>query len=181
MMAATLQSVRRNIAYVPQDNFLFSDTVGRNIAFGLDEVCQVQIEEAAQKANVHQNIIDFPMQYETVVGERGTTLSGGQKQRVSIARALILDAPILILDDSLSAVDTKTEEQILHNLKTVRQGKTNIIIAHRISTVRHADKIVVLENGKIAEIGTHESLLAKEGIYAEMNSQQKLEEAIKEA
>ncbi|MGL4797934.1 MAG: ABC transporter ATP-binding protein [Cellulosilyticaceae bacterium] len=181
IMKATLQSVRRNIAYVPQDNFLFSDTVGKNIAFGMDEVSDEQIKAAAEKANVHNNIVDFPLQYETVVGERGTTLSGGQKQRVSIARALILDAPVLILDDSLSAVDTKTEEKILGNLRTVRQGKTNIIIAHRISTVRHADKIVVLENGKIVEVGNHETLLAKEGIYAEMNNQQKLEEAIHEA
>ena len=125
--------------------------------------------------------MDFPEKYDTVVGERGTTLSGGQKQRVSIARALILDAPILILDDSLSAVDTKTEELILENLKGVREGKTNIIIAHRISTVRHADHIVVLEEGRVAEYGNHESLLEMQGIYADMYEKQQLEEELSEA
>lgn len=181
IMKSTLQSVRRHIAYVPQDNFLFSDTIARNIAFGVDDLTQEQIEEAAKKADVHKNIMDFPEQYHTVVGERGTTLSGGQKQRVSIARALILDAPILILDDSLSAVDTKTEELILENLKEVREGKTNIIIAHRISTVRHADHIVVLEEGRVAEYGNHESLLKMQGIYAEMYEKQQLEEELSEA
>lgn len=181
IMKASLKSVRSAIAYVPQDNFLFSDTIENNIGFGLDEIEKESIVEAAKKANVHDNIIDFPQQYDTVVGERGTTLSGGQKQRVSIARALVLDAPIIILDDSLSAVDTKTEEQILSNLKKVRQGKTNILIAHRISTVKHADKIIVLEHGKIVEAGNHESLLALGGIYTEMNNQQKLEEEINEA
>ncbi|MGL6173090.1 MAG: ABC transporter ATP-binding protein, partial [Cellulosilyticaceae bacterium] len=181
IMKASLESVRRNIAYVPQDNFLFSDSIANNIAFGLDEVVMEKVMEAAQKADVHTNIIDFPNQYETVVGERGTTLSGGQKQRSSIARAIILNAPIMILDDSLSAVDTKTEEQILSNLKQVRGDQTNIIIAHRISTVKHADKIIVLEHGQIAEVGNHESLLERGGIYAEMNNQQKLEEEINEA
>ena len=181
IMKTTLQSVRKHIAYVPQDNFLFSDTIARNIAFGVDHLTQEEIEEAARKADVHKNIMDFPDQYNTVVGERGTTLSGGQKQRVSIARALILDAPILILDDSLSAVDTKTEELILENLREVREGKTNIIIAHRISTVRHADHIVVLEEGRVAEYGNHESLLKMQGIYAEMYEKQQLEEELSEA
>ncbi|MEG0351813.1 MAG: ABC transporter ATP-binding protein [Cellulosilyticaceae bacterium] len=181
IMKMPLKNVRQNIAYVPQDNFLFSDTIAHNIGFGLDELDMERVIEAAKKANVHENIIDFPHQYETVVGERGTSLSGGQKQRVSIARAMILNTPIIILDDSLSAVDTKTEEQILSNLKKVRVGKTNILIAHRISTVKHADKIIVLENGKIVEAGNHETLLAKEGIYSEMNNQQKLEEEINEA
>ncbi|MEG1637205.1 MAG: ABC transporter ATP-binding protein, partial [Cellulosilyticaceae bacterium] len=161
IMKMPLKNVRQNIAYVPQDNFLFSDTIAHNIGFGLDELDMERVIEAAKKANVHENIIDFPHQYETVVGERGTSLSGGQKQRVSIARAMILNTPIIILDDSLSAVDTKTEEQILSNLKKVRVGKTNILIAHRISTVKHADKIIVLENGKIVEAGNHETLLAK--------------------
>lgn len=181
IMKSSIQSVRKHIAYVPQDNFLFSDSVASNIAFGADHLSQLQIEEAARKADVHENILAFPEQYETVVGERGTTLSGGQKQRVSIARALILDAPILILDDSLSAVDTKTEELILENLKQVRAGKTNIIIAHRISTVRHADHIVVLEEGHIAEYGNHESLLEANGIYADMYEKQQLEEELSEA
>lgn len=181
IMKATVQSVREHIAYVPQDNFLFSDTIASNIAFGADHLTKEQIEEAARKADVHRNIMDFPEKYDTVVGERGTTLSGGQKQRVSIARALILDAPILILDDSLSAVDTKTEELILENLKGVREGKTNIIIAHRISTVRHADHIVVLEEGRVAEYGNHESLLEMQGIYADMYEKQQLEEELSEA
>ena len=181
IMKATVQSVREHIAYVPQDNFLFSDTIASNIAFGADHLTKEQIEEAARKADVHRNIMDFPEQYDTVVGERGTTLSGGQKQRISIARALILDAPILILDDSLSAVDTKTEELILENLKEVREGKTNIIIAHRISTVRHADHIVVLEEGRVAEYGNHESLLEMQGIYADMYEKQQLEEELSEA
>lgn len=181
IMKATVQSVREHIAYVPQDNFLFSDTIASNIAFGADHLTKEQIEEAARKADVHRNIMDFPEKYDTVVGERGTTLSGGQKQRVSIARALILDAPILILDDSLSAVDTKTEELILENLKEVREGKTNIIIAHRISTVRHADYIVVLEEGRVAEYGNHESLLEMQGIYADMYEKQQLEEELSEA
>lgn len=181
IMKATVQSVREHIAYVPQDNFLFSDTIASNIAFGADHLTKEQIEEAARKADVHRNIMDFPEKYDTVVGERGTTLSGGQKQRVSIARALILDAPILILDDSLSAVDTKTEELILENLKEVREGKTNIIIAHRISTVRHADRIVVLEEGRVAEYGNHESLLEMQGIYADMYEKQQLEEELSEA
>ena len=181
IMKATVQSVREHIAYVPQDNFLFSDTIASNIAFGADHLTKEQIEEAARKADVHRNIMDFPEKYDTVVGERGTTLSGGQKQRVSIARALILDAPILILDDSLSAVDTKTEELILENLKEVREGKTNIIIAHRISTVRHADHIVVLEEGRVAEYGNHESLLEMQGIYAYMYEKQQLEEELSEA
>ncbi|OON98838.1 MAG: hypothetical protein ATN35_03320 [Epulopiscium sp. Nele67-Bin004] len=174
MMNLSLKSVRKNIAYVPQDNYLFSDTVENNIGFGLDTISKAKVEEAAQRANVHQNIVDFTKQYDTIVGEKGTMLSGGQKQRISIARALILRAPILILDDSLSAVDTKTEETILENLRQERQGKTNILIAHRISTVKNADKIIVMDEGKIAEFGTHDSLLQLGGIYATMYEQQKL-------
>jgi ATP-binding cassette subfamily B protein len=181
IMKASLESVRKSIAYVPQDNFLFSDTVSNNIGFGLDQKDQDRIVEAAKKANVHDNIMDFPKQYETLVGERGTMLSGGQKQRIAIARAFCLNAPVLILDDSLSAVDTKTEEQILENLKQVRKGKTTLLIAHRISTVQHADQIVVLDEGKIIEQGNHESLMNKKGVYFEMNEQQKLEQAIHNA
>ncbi len=177
IMSTTLKSVRETFGYVPQDNFLFSDTVSRNISFGLDENEKSAdiVQNAAMNANVHHNILDFTHQYDTVVGERGTMLSGGQKQRISIARALILDPAVLILDDSLSAVDTKTEEAILSNLQKERVGKTNIIIAHRISTVKHAHKIVVLDHGEIKEMGTHDSLLAQNGIYAKMNAQQQLE------
>ena len=180
IMKHTLKSVRETFAYVPQDNFLFSETVRNNIAFGLDEDEKTDeiIENVAKCANVHHNIVDFKNQYETVVGERGTMLSGGQKQRISIARALILDAPILILDDSLSAVDTKTEEAILKNLRQERLGKTTIIIAHRVSTVKHADKIIVLEKGQIIESGTHDILLEQNGVYAKMNEQQQLESEV---
>ncbi|MGL4737781.1 MAG: ABC transporter ATP-binding protein [Cellulosilyticaceae bacterium] len=181
IMKASLESVREQIAYVPQDHFLFSDTIANNIRFGETSAKLGQVEQAAKDAHVHQNIVDFPDQYETVVGERGTMLSGGQKQRISIARAMILEAPILILDDSLSAVDTQTEETILRNLKETRGDKTNIIIAHRISTVQQADQIVVLDHGRIVERGNHESLLAADGIYAEMFRQQKLEEEINNA
>lgn len=175
IMKLRLRTVRHSIAYVPQDNYLFSASVKDNIGFGLNKFTTEQIEEAAKRANVHNNIINFQDQYDTMVGEKGTMLSGGQKQRISIARALVLKAPILILDDSLSAVDTHTEETILANLKAIRANKTNIIIAHRISTVRQADKIIVLDKGQIAEEGTHESLLAKQGLYYEMYEQQKLE------
>ena len=177
IMDISLNSLRKTFAYVPQDNFLFSATVGENIAFGLEnhEKTREKIEHAAKRANVHHNIMDFTNNYDTVVGERGTTLSGGQKQRVSIARALILNAPVLILDDSLSAVDTLTEETILENLHQERAGKTNIIIAHRISTVKHAHKIIVLDHSEIKEVGTHDSLLALNGVYAKMNEQQQLE------
>lgn len=170
-----LKVLRESIAYVPQDNFLFSDTLGNNIAFGSESNKKEQIEEAAKQACIHDNIMDFPFQYETIVGERGVTLSGGQKQRSSIARALMKEAPILILDDALSAVDTDTEERILKNLKDNRQGKTTIIIAHRISTIQNADRILVLEDGKMAEYGTHNTLLEQEGIYANLYRKQQLE------
>lgn len=173
-----LKVLREGIAYVPQDNFLFSDTLGNNIAFGVDESDQSRIEEAAKQACIHDNIMEFPFQYETIVGERGVTLSGGQKQRSSIARALMKDAPILILDDALSAVDTDTEERILKNLKENRQDKTTIIIAHRISTIQNADQILVLDEGKMAEYGTHDTLTAREGIYANLYRKQQLEEQL---
>ena len=173
-----LKTLRENIAYVPQDNFLFSDTLKANIAFGVEKKDMNAVIKAAEAACIHDNIVTFPESYDTVVGERGVTLSGGQKQRSSIARALMKDAPILILDDALSAVDTDTEEHILHNLKENRQGKTTIIIAHRISTVQNADMIVVLDQGKAVEVGTHEELLNCKGIYSTMFEKQQLEAAI---
>ena len=175
-----LKTLRENIAYVPQDNFLFSDTLRHNIAFGVEDDDMEAITKATEAACIHENIIAFPDGYETIVGERGVTLSGGQKQRSSIARALMKDAPILILDDALSAVDTDTEEQILKNLKENRAGKTTILIAHRISTIQNADLIMVLENGKAQEIGNHEELMQLNGIYRDMFEKQQLEAAVGE-
>ena len=213
-----LNTLREQIAYVPQDNFLFSDTLQTNIAFGVrkfrerpeqkvkhklfltkQESVEAYLEqefseresladkeyndleavqEAAKMACIHDNIMDFPKQYSTMVGERGVTVSGGQKQRSSIARALMKDAPILILDDSLSAVDTDTEENILKNLKENRQGKTTIIIAHRISTIQNADHILVLDEGKVAEFGTHDALVKQDSIYARLYEKQQLEKQL---
>ena len=176
-----LKTLRENIGYVPQDNFLFSDTLKSNIAFGAEDEDMGAIISATQAACIHENIVQFPDGYETIVGERGVTLSGGQKQRSSIARALMKNAPILILDDALSAVDTDTEEHILHNLKKNRAGKTTILIAHRISTIQDADIIMVLENGTAAEIGNHASLMEQHGIYYDMFEKQQLEAAKGEA
>ncbi|MBQ1931164.1 MAG: ABC transporter ATP-binding protein [Lachnospiraceae bacterium] len=175
-----LEVLRRDIAYGPQDNFLFSDTLENNIAFGVENKTKEDIYRAAKQACIHSNIMDFPEGYETMVGERGVTLSGGQKQRSSIARALLKDAPILILDDALSAVDTDTEEQILRNLRENRQGKTTIIIAHRISTIQNADHILVLEDGRGAEYGTHDELMAMNGIYRSIFEKQQLEKQLSE-
>lgn len=173
--------LRENIACVPQDNFLFSDTLQNNIAFGSADKTLASVEHAAKLACIHENIAAFPEQYATVVGERGVTLSGGQKQRSSIARALMKDAPILILDDALSAVDTDTERKILDNLKTVRSAdRTTIIVAHRISTIQDADHILVLDDGKVAEYGTHEELLENAGLYKSLFDKQQLEKQLRE-
>ena len=174
-----LKVLHENIAYVPQDNFLFSQTLAGNISFGHLDASQEEIEAAAKAADIHDNIMDFPEKYETMVGERGVTLSGGQKQRSSIARALLKNSPILILDDALSAVDTDTEERILENLKEYRKGKTNIIIAHRVSTVQNADHILVLDEGRPAEYGTWDELMAQGGIFASMAHKQQLEQQLK--
>jgi ATP-binding cassette subfamily B protein len=170
-----IKTLRKAIGYVPQDGFLFSDTIANNIAFGVKQVEGDVIEMAAKAADIHENIMDFPEQYQTLIGERGVTLSGGQKQRVAIARALIRDAEILILDDSVSAVDTKTEESILSHLKASRKGKTTIIIAHRISTISHADAIYVMDQGRIVERGTHATLLEQQGLYYDIARKQELE------
>ena len=172
----SIHSVRENCAYVPQDNFLFSDTIARNIAFGDREVNLRAVKRAAIQADVDSNITQFQLGYDTVLGERGVTVSGGQKQRISIARALMKDAPILILDDSVSAVDTKTERAILSNLRQTRQGKTTILIAHRISTIEQMDKVLFIDEGKMAGFGTHEELYANNAAYRRMVDLQRLEE-----
>lgn len=178
IMHLPFKDVRNSIGYVPQDNFLFSDTIANNIAFAFNEMDYEDIQKAASLADVHQNIIEFNDKYETILGERGVTLSGGQKQRVSIARAIIKNPPILIFDDSVSAVDTKTEETILTNLRELRKDKTTIMIAHRISTVETLDKIVVMDDGRISGIGTHDELLKSNKIYQEMVRLQSLEKEV---
>ena len=174
----SIRSVRAACAYVPQDNFLFSDTIAHNIGFGVDDATPERIERAAELADVRDNIVDFKDGYETVLGERGVTVSGGQKQRISIARALLKDAPILILDDSVSAVDTRTEQIILDNLKQSRAGKTTLLIAHRISTVERMDKIVFLEDGKVEAVGAHDELYATCAEYRRMVDLQRLEDEV---
>ncbi len=171
-----IRQVRAACAYVPQDNFLFSDTIARNIGFGVDEISREKVQEAAELADVHENIIEFTEGYDTVMGERGVTVSGGQKQRISIARALLKDAPILILDDSVSAVDTKTEKKILENLHKTRKGRTTILIAHRISTIENMDKILFLDQGRLLAVGSHQELLTSCPEYQKMVELQKLEE-----
>ena len=173
-----LESLRNAIAVVPQDAFLFSDTIKNNIKFGKENATDEQVIGVAKQAVVHHNIAEFKLGYDTILGERGITLSGGQKQRVSIARALIKDAPILLLDDSLSAVDTETEEAILHNLEKETQSKTTFIVSHRISAVRNADKIIVLEDGNIIQSGSHNELLNSDGYYKELYEMQLAEKEI---
>jgi ATP-binding cassette subfamily B protein len=172
----SIRSLREACAYVPQDNFLFSDTIEHNIAFGVDRPDHTGVVQAAVLADVDSNISQFQQGYETVLGERGVTVSGGQKQRISIARALMKNAPILILDDSVSAVDTKTETAILQNLRATREGKTTILIAHRISTIEGMDKILFLDDGVLAAVGTHEELYASTPEYRKMVDLQRLEE-----
>ncbi len=173
-----LETVRENIGYVPQDNFLFSTTIKENVDFAYTGRTLKEIEDYTKMAQVYDNIVDFPKKYETLVGERGVTLSGGQKQRISLARALIKDPSILILDDSLSAVDTQTEEAILQNLKQLMADRTSLIIAHRISTLKNADNIIVIEEGEVTQQGSHEKLVKEDGLYRELYQKQLLEDKI---
>ncbi len=177
IMNLRVHDVRDAIGYVPQDGFLFSDTIENNISLSFKKTSSfISVEEAARLSDVHDNIVEFTDGYQTVIGERGVTLSGGQRQRVSIARALIRNSPIMILDDSVSAVDTKTEETILTNLEKVRSDKTTLIIAHRISTIKNADKIIIIDDGEIVDIGTHDELLSRCYFYIEMVERQRLED-----
>src|SRR5271163_1714621 len=175
-----MASLRKNIGFVPQETFLFSDRIRENIALGVESATDQQIHEAAEAANIAQDIEGFPEQYQTMVGERGITLSGGQKQRTAIARALIRNPRILILDDALSSVDTHTEDKILNHLREVMRGRTTIFISHRVSTVRNADRIAVLHGGHIVELGTHDELLALNGYYTNLYNKQLLEEELAE-
>src|SRR5208337_1095594 len=176
----SLASLRQNIGFVPQETFLFSDRIRENIALGIESASDQEIHEAAEAANIAADIEGFPDGYQTMVGERGITLSGGQKQRTAIARALIRNPRILILDDALSSVDTHTEDKILNHLREVMQGRTTIFISHRVSTVRQADRIAVLHEGRIVELGTHDELLALNGYYSDLYNKQLLEEELAE-
>lgn len=172
----SIQSLRKNCAYVPQDNFLFSDTIEHNIAFGLEDYDAEEVKRFAELSDVHGNIAEFSEGYQTILGERGVTVSGGQKQRISIARALMKNASILILDDSVSAVDTETERTIISNLRETRRGRTTILIAHRVSTVEKMDKIIFVDDGKIIAVGSHDELLASSPEYRKTVELQKLDE-----
>ncbi len=176
----SLASLRRNIGFVPQETFLFSDHIRENIALGVESATDAEIHSAADAANIAVDIETFPEAYDTMVGERGITLSGGQKQRTAIARALIRNPKILILDDALSSVDTHTEDKILNHLRDVMHGRTTIFISHRVSTVRNADRIAVLHGGRIVELGTHDELLALNGYYSDLYNKQLLEEELAE-
>jgi ATP-binding cassette subfamily B protein len=175
-----LDVLRKNIGLVPQESFLFSDTIFNNIGYGLKEVSKAKVIEVSKIAQFDKDVETFPHGYETIVGERGITFSGGQKQRACLARALAIEPKILILDDSFSAVDTHTEEEILKNLKQYMKNRTSIIISHRISTVKDADNIIVLHKGKIAEQGTHDQLVSLGGIYADLHFKQLLEKELEE-
>ena len=174
----SLEQLRQNIGFVPQETFLFSDTIAQNIAFGRPNATESEIEEAARVAHIANEILEFPRGFDTMVGERGITLSGGQKQRTAIARAVLRNPRVLILDDALASVDTYTEEQILQGLRTVMEGRTTLLISHRISTARNADQIAVLVAGRIVELGTHDDLIAKNGYYTALAEKQQLEEEL---
>ena len=178
IMELKIKAVRDGIAYVPQDNFLYSTTIKENISFSSKDIKDDEIIKAAQLADISDNVIEFKEGFETILGERGTTVSGGQKQRISIARALVKEAPVLVFDDSVSAVDTDTEETILTNLKKTRKGKTTIIIAHRISTVRNLDKIVLLDKGKLSAVGSHQELMKTSELYRDLVKRQTLESVV---
>jgi ATP-binding cassette subfamily B protein len=173
-----LEVLRKSIGYVPQDTFLFSDTIRENIAFGRLEATDAEVEEAARLAQIYDEVMNFPEGMNTVIGERGMTLSGGQRQRIAIARAILKDPPILLLDDALSSVDIQTEERVLERLEKFLHGKTSILVTHRIAPLRRADRIVVLEEGQVAEVGDHGTLLAKGGIYTDLYWQRQLEEEL---
>jgi len=173
-----LEVLRKNIGFVPQETFLFSDSIRENIAFGAEHATDADVRRAAEAANIATEIESFPDGYNTLVGERGLTLSGGQKQRTAIARALIRNPRILVLDDALASVDTQTEDRILNHLREVTQGRTTIFISHRVSTVRNADRIAVLRDGEIVEYGTHDELIARNGYYTELHERQLLEEEL---
>jgi ATP-binding cassette subfamily B protein len=173
-----LEVLRKSVGYVPQDTFLFLDTIRENIAFGKLDATDKEIEEAARLAQIYDEIMEFPEGTNTVIGEKGITLSGGQRQRIAIARAILMNPPIFILDDALSSVDIQTEERILEGLEKFLQGKTSILITHRIAPLRRADRIIVLEQGRVAEMGDHNTLLSKGGIYTDLYWQRQLEEEL---